>query len=134
MAEFKFMKEVMQAFGRGAVRLFRSNAGVAWQGKEVEHTREFLTLQNPRAIHGWPAGTSDLVGWQSVTVTREMLGKRVAVFVAVETKSASGRLTPEQRRFLAAVSRAGGRAVSARTLAEVAAVLGEPAGPLPRPP
>jgi len=123
------MKEVLQAFGRGTVRLFRSNAGVSWQGKEVEHTARFITLENPRAIHGWPAGTSDLVGWKSVVITQAMVGSRVAVFTAVEVKSPGGRLTDGQRRFLAAVQAAGGYAVAARTLAEVAAVLGEPAGP-----
>jgi hypothetical protein len=126
MAEFAFMKEVLAAFGRGATRLFRCNAGVSWQGLELEHTREIIVLKNPRAIHGWPEGTADLVGWQSVEVTPEMVGQRVAVFVAVETKSPAGRLTQGQRRFLTAVKSAGGLACAARTLPEVAAVLGAP--------
>jgi hypothetical protein len=129
MAEFRFMKEVLAAFGRGSIRLFRCNAGVMWQGLTVEHTQHYLTLKNPRAVHGWPAGSSDLIGWQSVTVTPDMVGTRVAVFVAVETKSLCGRVTPEQQRFLSAVRGAGGRAVAARTLGEVAAVL----GPQPEP-
>jgi hypothetical protein len=57
-----------------------------------------------------------------------MVGARIAVFVAVETKSATGRLRPEQRRFIDAVQAAGGRACMARTLDDVAAVLGAPAG------
>lgn len=127
MSEFVFMKEVLAAFGRGATRLFRCNAGVSWQGLEVEHTRTRIVLDKPRAVHGWPPGTADLVGWQSVVITPQMVGQRVALFVAVETKSPAGRLTRGQRRFLTAVRAAGGLAVAARTLAGVAAVLG-PAG------
>jgi hypothetical protein len=131
MAEFTFMKNVLAAFGRGSVRLFRSNAGVSWQGDEVQRTAKVVVLENPRAIHGWPAGTADLVGWQTVTVTPEMVGRRVALFVAVETKSPRGRLTAAQRRFLAAVESAGGRACVARTLDDVAAALGPPGAPGP---
>lgn len=120
------MREVLAAFGRGSIRLFRCNSGVAWQGAEIQRTAKTLTLANPRPVHGWPAGTADLVGWQSITVTPDMVGTRVAVFVAVETKSLTGTLRPEQRIFLDVVRRAGGRAVAARTLGEVATVLGPP--------
>ena len=69
------MKDVLASFGRGATRLFRCNAGTSWQGLEVARSRERLTLENPRAVHGWPPGSADLVGWQSVVVTPEMVGQ-----------------------------------------------------------
>jgi hypothetical protein len=112
------------------VRLFRANSGTGWQGRVLDHTARYMTLENPRAFHGFPAGTADLIGWQTIEVTPDMVGQRLAVFVAVETKSPTGRPTPDQRRFVGAVRSAGGRAVVARTLADVAAVLGAPAGPV----
>lgn len=48
-------------------------------------------------------GGSDLLGW-----TKD--GK----FLAVEVKTATGRIRPEQETFIAAVKRAGGRAGIAR--------------------
>ena len=129
MGEFAFMKEVLQAFGRGTTRLFRVNCGTTWQGREIEHTAKYLTLENPRPVHGMPAGSADLIGWQTITITPDMVGQQVAVFVAVETKALCGRVTPAQQTFLRTVREAGGRAVAARSLAEVAGVLGPPAGP-----
>lgn len=49
-------------------------------------------------------GGSDLMGW-----TKD--GK----FLAVEVKTATGRIRPEQETFIAAVKRAGGRAGVARS-------------------
>jgi hypothetical protein len=124
MAEFAFMKEVLAAFGRGSVRLFRANSGMAWTGRVVSHTRQFITIADPRTFHGMPSGTSDLIGWQSIEITPDMVGQRVAVFVAVECKAPAGRPTEGQAAFLSAVRRAGGRAVLARSTADVAAALG----------
>jgi hypothetical protein len=124
MAEFAFMKEVLAAFGRGSVRLFRANSGMAWTGRVVSHTKQFITIADPRTFHGMPAGTSDLIGWQSIEITPDMVGQRVAVFVAVECKTPAGRPTEAQAAFLSAVRRAGGRAVLARSTGDVAAALG----------
>ncbi len=56
---------------------------------------------------GAPGG-SDLIGWKTVEITAEMVGKRVAVFLAVEVKSRNGKLTEDQLSFLTAVRNAGG--------------------------
>jgi hypothetical protein len=63
---------------------------------------------------GLPKGFSDLFGWVSVEVTEKMVGQRLAVFCAIEVKSKTGRVSPEQTRFVEAVQKAGGRAVIAR--------------------
>lgn len=82
--------------GRGATRLFRNNVGV------------FLTEDGRRVSTGLCPGSSDLIGWQSIEITPEMVGRRVAVFVAIEAKSPAGRPTREQLAFIAAVRAAGG--------------------------
>ena len=68
--------------------------------------------------YGLVKGSSDLVGWTRVRVTQEMIGTEVAVFTAVEAKAAKGRLSAEQRAFLAAVAKAGGIAGVARSAEE----------------
>lgn len=82
--------------GRGATRLFRNNTG------------QFRTEDGRVARTGLCVGSSDVIGWQSVEITPEMVGRRVAVFVALEAKSDTGRPTREQMAFIAAVRAAGG--------------------------
>ena len=56
-------------------------------------------------------GSSDLIGWTPVTITQAMVGKRLAVFTAVEVKKnkhGSYRATEDQLRFISAVNRNGG--------------------------
>ncbi len=59
-------------------------------------------------IFGLCPGSSDLIGWRSIIVTPEMVGKPVAVFVAIEIKVPGGRRAPDQKAFIAAVQQAGG--------------------------
>jgi len=59
-------------------------------------------------------GGSDLIGLRSVTITPDMVGQRVAIFAAIESKSKNYRVSPPQRIFLNAISRAGGIAQIAK--------------------
>lgn len=59
-------------------------------------------------------GGSDLIGWTSVEVTPDMIGKRFAVFTAVETKTSRGKATDAQQNFIDQVVKAGGFAGVAR--------------------
>jgi hypothetical protein len=61
-------------------------------------------------------GGSDLLGWKSVTITPEMVGKKIAVFTALECKipgwkpsgAAQIKHYNEQLNFINAVKDAGG--------------------------
>lgn len=53
-------------------------------------------------------GASDLIGWKSIVITPDMVGKRFARFVAAEGKTATGRATSEQLNFIEQVQKAGG--------------------------
>ncbi len=70
----------------------------------------FLTLDGARKIKaGLQAdGSSDLIGWKTITVTPEMVGSKIAVFVAAEVKTTTGAVRPEQRKFIEAVNKSGG--------------------------
>ena len=73
--------------------------------------------------YGLCKGSSDLIGWRSLTITPDMVGQTVAVFAAIEVKD-RGTPTPEQLHFIAQVQAAGGLAGVARTVAEAEAILG----------
>jgi hypothetical protein len=121
--------------------LFRNNVGQGWAGgtrgrKAVRVTRENLALAqtdlrpgdvvvpSARPLHaGLDRGSGDGIGWLSVEVTTEMVGRTVAVFVSVETKAGANGLEPDQRTWLELVRRAGGIGIVARSAEEARAQL-----------
>ena len=107
MSEAEILRQVrLQASKLGIVTL-RNNVGV-------------LRDRDGRYVHyGLGTGSSDLIGWKSVTITAEMLGKRHAVFVAIEVKAPGGRATDEQVNFLNQVKLAGGVAAIVRSAEEL---------------
>lgn len=84
------------------LRLFRNTVGSA------------KTAIGNWVVYGLGPGTSDIVGWSSVVVTPEMVGKRVALFVAVEVKVPGAYTDAErlaaQKGFVDIVLEHGGRA------------------------
>lgn len=106
------------------VRLFRNNTGTAWQGERLDHP-EFLILRNPRPVHfGLCVGSSDYVGWRSLLITPDMIGERVAQFLALEVKD-RGVASAEQLNFVAQVQGAGGCAGVPRSAADALALVNE---------
>jgi hypothetical protein len=104
----------MLALGRGLSRLFRNNCGLAKfpNGSTVKYG-----VCNP--------GGSDLIGWTSVVVTPEMVGRNVAVFTAIEVKDVRGRASDPQKNFIKVVREAGGFAGIAKSVAEAFAIINQ---------
>lgn len=126
MAEQSIQNRILKAFGalRG-VRLFRQNSATGWVGKVVKHTREILILADPKPLRaGLCVGSSDIIGWTEVKVTTDMVGQTLAVFTAVEVKQPGKYPTEEQRAFIAAVQRSGGKAGVARSNEDAAKIIG----------
>lgn len=85
--------------------------------------------------YGLAPGGSDLIGWRSVEITPEMVGQRVAVFVAIEVKAPVNekkankkekQRQEQQKMFVALVERSGGLAGVARSEADARKILGLP--------
>ncbi len=89
-------------------RLFPINAGLGWVGSIVRQTPGLIILKNPRPLHAAPPGWPDLCGWETIEITPDMVGKKIAVFVAEEIKADGDRLTPPQKRFRKMVEKMGG--------------------------
>ena len=108
--EAKVQNVIRLALGRGLVRLWRNNTGA-------------LKDQQGRMVtFGLCKGSSDLIGWRSITITQDMVGRQLAVFTAIEVKD-KGRPTPEQLAFIDVVRKAGGLAGVARSVEEAQAIL-----------
>ena len=111
-SERDIQNQILIALSHGPTRLLRINAGVAWQGRVLQHNRDLLVLAHPRALRLAAPGVSDLIGWTE--------GGR---FVAVEVKGPRGRVTDEQAAFIELVRRSGGLAGVARSVDDARAIL-----------
>jgi hypothetical protein len=125
MSESTLYNEIIGELSHGDCRLFRQNAGFAWQGQVVEHTPNRLVLLNPRPLRMGVPGMSDLGGWVTldVDVLNDARTSAIAVYTAIECKSARGRLTDEQSAFLRLVQRSGGRAGVARSVEDARLII-----------
>jgi hypothetical protein len=96
--------------------LFRNNTGVL-HDKNDRPVR--YGLANESAAVNKVLKSADLIGWQSVTITADMVGQTLAVFLSVEVKpedfnGPSGKAETERYAAQAAwanlINKAGGRA------------------------
>jgi hypothetical protein len=130
-SEHEIQQRVLLAHGSGDVRLFRNNVGTGWAGaatrvtagnlNAIAHTLRpgDVVVRNARPLHaGLCVGSSDLIGYRKVD--------GLAQFVALEVKSATGRPTTEQTRFLDHITTAGGCAAIVRSVDDAHSVLRSP--------
>lgn len=129
------LQQKINLLGSGDVRLWRNNVGTGWAGKAERVTPLNLhtlgrslepgdvIVRQARPLHaGLCKGSSDLIGFRSV----EVGGNKLAQFVAFEVKTATGRTTEQQRRYLAMVERLGGLAAVVRSVEEAEQALRGP--------
>lgn len=121
MTEGALLKKFLVEFSRLGGRLFRNNTGVMYAGRGSRNPDGSITLREYRPVRaGLCVGSSDLIGWQTIAVTQDMVGRQIAVFTAIEVKSSKKfKPTKDQRIFLSAVSAAGGIAVCAYDLNDI---------------
>jgi hypothetical protein len=75
---------------------------------------------------GWDLpGSADWIGYRSLTITADMVGKKLAQFVAIEAKRPTGGVvSADQKTFLQAVIDAGGCAGVARNAEDAEEIYG----------
>jgi hypothetical protein len=105
MTEAQIQAVVMRALGgRTDVRVFRNQVGFGFVGEPPNHRPVTMGLH---------PGSGDLIGWKSVTVTPDMVGTKLAVFLSVEVKRPGKGLRPNQETWMRVVREHGGIAVRA---------------------
>ena len=102
--------KIRLAVGSGSVRLFRNNTGA------------LLDMQGRLVKFGLCKGSSDLIGFKSVTITPDMVGQKVAVFSAIEVKD-KGKATVDQKNFINIINEAGGYAGVAKSVDDAKKIL-----------
>ena len=111
------LRPIIDTFCHGLTRLWRNNVGVLADrnGRPVAYG---LGSEGGRAL----PGSSDTIGLHSITITPDMVGRQVGVFVAIEVKD-QGRLSAQQRAFILNVHRLGGIAGCARSVDDARRIL-----------
>lgn len=99
--------------GKASIVLYRNNRGV-------------IPLENGgRLTYGvGPNGASDWIGYKIVTVTPGMVGRKVAVFTAVEAKRPGEKARPDQLEFMTGIVRDGGISGVASSEDDLDSILG----------
>ena len=123
--ESKILKDIHRGYSRGRTRLFRNNVGLAIQGQDVSWTGHAAFVKKAKYIRfGLCVGSADLVGWKTVRITPDMVGKDIAQFVAVEVKDKRGRVSKEQKQWLSIADSMGALVGVARSLSDAKEILG----------
>ena len=102
--------KIRLAVGSGDVRLFRNNTGA------------LLDMQGRLVKFGLCKGSSDLIGFRSITITPDMVGQKIAVFSAIEVKD-KGKATVDQKNFINIIKNAGGYAGVAKNVNDAKKIL-----------
>lgn len=113
MNETQILQSIRAELSHGTIRLYRNNSG-----RFQDRTGRWVTFGIPGE------GGGDLLGWKIITVTEAMLGQRIAQFVSLEIKRATGRLTVPQQRWLDLCAASGAISGVARSVDEARSILG----------
>lgn len=131
MNESNVLKTIMLKVSKMGVSIFRNNVGTGFVGRSQKIIKPVtvlingipvslkpgdIVIQEPRMLNaGLHKGSSDLIGWKSIKITPEMVGKNIAVFTSIEGKKHNGRISPEQTLWIQVIRNAGGIAGVARS-------------------
>ena len=94
-----------------AMRLFRNHVGVLKDEKGRFHR------------FGLCKGSADLIGYTTIEITKDMIGKKLPVFTSIEVKTNKGRVREEQKQWLNAMNNINAVAGVARGSSDVEGIL-----------
>lgn len=119
MTETDLQRQIQIALSDEHTRLLRNTVGFGWQGTNFTIRDGKLVGGIARAVtFGLGPDTSDLVGPHSIIVTPRMIGRRLALFAAVEIKRPGKKATQGQSNFLGTIKELGGLSGVARSIEE----------------
>lgn len=100
--ETKIQNRIMIKMSQKGYLIWRNQVGL------------FKTLDG-RTVNIGIKGSSDLMAIKPIVITPEMVGQKLAVFVAVEVKTATGRQSEPQKKWQKAVEKLGVKYILARS-------------------
>ena len=106
LSEKEIQNRIMIALSTKNSRVFRNNVGSA------------ITVDGRYITFGLAKGSADLIGWRTIEITPDMVGKKIAQFLSVEVKNKTGKLTKLQQNWHDAVNSQGGLAIISKSESE----------------
>ena len=115
MQENKIQTDIRLQCSNPTNRLFRNHVGTGYTQWSVNaalnkmydievRKRAEKEIKKGFFSHGFGLGTSDIIGIQSITITPDMVGKKIGVFTAIEVKDPNHKTNPEllnkQNKFI----------------------------------
>lgn len=123
-SESSIQRRIQMALAKQGSLVWRNESSGSYMGKVIHKAGDQVTLSGARFLPaGLCKGSSDLICCTPTVITQDMVGKTIGVFTAVEVKTARGRTSPEQDKFLLAVNRAGGIGFVARSAEQAVELL-----------
>jgi hypothetical protein len=113
MNETNYRNKLQVELSTAGLRAFRNNVGI------------FFTHDGTPTRCGLCTGSGDLIGLMPVTITPDMVGKKISIFISIETKSKKGIIRDAQQKWADMVKCLGGIAIFARPGDDVVGVLTE---------
>ena len=112
MNESEIQEHIRAVLNTGRTRAWRNNIA-----KAQVHGGRWVNFGIPGP------GGSDLIGLHSIIIEPHHVGKRMAVFLAVEVKSATGKPTADQVNFIKFITSMGGLAGIARSAEDAKSIV-----------
>ena len=107
MKESNIQSEILLALSQADCLVFRVDTAGAWVGRVLHQEKGLVTLANARMIQaGLCTGGADVIG----------VHKPSGRFLAIEVKTATGRVSKEQENFIRAINKSNGIAGIARSV------------------
>lgn len=86
--------------------LWRNNRGMAYQGK-ITRVKKDVMIENasmikfgiPEPCKGELMAGGDYIGFREITITPDMVGKKIAQFMNVEIKTKTDTVKPNQKKW-----------------------------------
>lgn len=107
-AHTKLLKESLVAIGKkDGIVVFRNEVGEGWFFPP--YTKEFYKEDARYLRYGLAPDTPDAFGFQSLIITQEMVGQRIAQAIGYEFKTGDAVQTVGQKNFQKVLESMGGR-------------------------
>jgi hypothetical protein len=101
----RLVNDCRKELNRLGILNWNNQTSGAWAGKVVYQKDGEVLLRNARFFYaGLCDGSSDIIGATQITITQEMVGKKIAVFSAFEEKTGKGKLAKNQELFAKAMN------------------------------
>lgn len=118
-SETNILRQCLERASKLGHRLWRQQVGTGWIGKARKMDDGSVIIQNARPFHAGFEGLLDTGGFTLITVTPEMVGKKIPLFTEIEVKTKTGAVRDAQRKRISYIRSVGGRAGIARCADDV---------------